>query len=84
MKAEAAPVDATRCPLCGEANRCAIELERETGQPQGPCWCMRTPIAAEAALSNTTIHTFTAEQWALSAAVSRPSATQMQVATSSG
>ena len=36
------------------------------------------PIAADAALSNTTIHTFTAEQWALSAAVSRPSATQMQ------
>jgi VWFA-related protein len=36
------------------------------------------PIAAEAALSNTTIHTFTAEQWALSAAVSRPSNTQMQ------
>ena len=48
MKAEAAPVDATRCPLCGEANRCAIERERETGEPQGPCWCMRTPIAAEA------------------------------------
>ena len=37
-----------------------------------------SPIAAEASLSNATIHTFTAEQWALSAAVSRPSATQMQ------
>jgi len=36
------------------------------------------PIAAEAAISNTTIHTFTAEQWALSAAVTRPSNTQMQ------
>lgn len=37
-----------------------------------------SPIAAEAALANATIHTFTAEQWALSAAVSRPSKTEMQ------
>jgi hypothetical protein len=48
VKAQPSPLDATRCPLCGEANRCAIELERETGQPQGPCWCMRTPIAPKA------------------------------------
>jgi len=32
--------DPTRCPLCGEVNRCAMELERETGQVQPPCWCM--------------------------------------------
>ncbi|WP_083944587.1 MULTISPECIES: cysteine-rich CWC family protein [unclassified Variovorax] len=41
-------VDASRCPVCGEANRCAIELERETGQPQGTCWCMRSGISPEA------------------------------------
>ena len=28
----AADVDPSRCPLCGEANRCAMEIERETGQ----------------------------------------------------
>jgi hypothetical protein len=38
-------LDASRCPVCGEANRCAIELERETGQPQGPCWCMQAAFA---------------------------------------
>ena len=33
-------IDATRCPLCGGDNRCAIEIERETGEAQPPCWCM--------------------------------------------
>ena len=32
--------DPTRCPLCGGDNRCAMELERATGQPQPPCWCV--------------------------------------------
>ncbi|MET3442297.1 hypothetical protein ABIC94_003081 [Variovorax paradoxus] len=44
-------IDATRCPLCGEQNRCAMEVARETGEPQPPCWCMATdfrnaPLAA--------------------------------------
>ena len=34
--------DPTRCPLCGGDNRCAMELERATGQPQPPCWCVGT------------------------------------------
>ncbi|WP_084383307.1 cysteine-rich CWC family protein [Hydrogenophaga flava] len=34
------PNDPTRCPLCGGDNRCAMELERATGQPQPPCWCV--------------------------------------------
>lgn len=34
-------IDATRCPLCGKANRCAMEVERATGAPQAPCWCTR-------------------------------------------
>jgi hypothetical protein len=38
-------LDATRCPLCGEANRCAMEIERETGQPQPPCWCMAVDLS---------------------------------------
>ncbi len=44
-------IDATRCPLCGEQNRCAMEVARETGEPQAPCWCMaadfrNAPLAA--------------------------------------
>ena len=31
--------DPTRCPLCGGDNRCAMEIQRETGEPQPPCWC---------------------------------------------
>ncbi len=33
-------LDTTRCPLCGQANRCAVEIERETGVAQAPCWCL--------------------------------------------
>lgn len=32
--------DPSRCPPCGQDNRCAMEIERATGQPQGPCWCV--------------------------------------------
>lgn len=32
--------DPTRCPLCGGDNRCAMELEKASGEPQPPCWCM--------------------------------------------
>ncbi|MGJ7485782.1 cysteine-rich CWC family protein [Variovorax sp. LT2P21] len=33
-------IDPARCPLCGETNACAMEIERTTGVAQGPCWCM--------------------------------------------
>jgi hypothetical protein len=39
--------DATRCPLCGGDNRCAMEIERATGQKQGPCWCVSQTFSAE-------------------------------------
>ncbi len=32
-------LNATLCPLCGQANQCAMELEKATGQAQPPCWC---------------------------------------------
>lgn len=32
--------DPAHCPLCGAANMCAMEIERETGAVQPPCWCM--------------------------------------------
>lgn len=40
MSAAASPaVDPHRCPLCGQPNQCAMERQRQTGQPQPPCWC---------------------------------------------
>lgn len=37
----------TRCPLCGTANQCAMEVERETGTKQPPCWCTTMRFDAE-------------------------------------
>lgn len=39
--------DPTRCPLCGGDNRCAMEVERETGLSQAPCWCTSQRFSAE-------------------------------------
>ncbi len=39
--------DAIRCPLCGGDNRCAMEIERTTGQKTGPCWCVSQTFSAE-------------------------------------
>jgi Cysteine-rich CWC len=35
----AALLDPSLCPLCGNTNQCAMEVERATGQKQPPCWC---------------------------------------------
>jgi len=35
------------CPLCGQPNRCAMELERATGEKQPPCWCTRAEFRPE-------------------------------------
>ncbi|HQY75456.1 MAG TPA: cysteine-rich CWC family protein [Rhodoferax sp.] len=32
-------IDPCLCPLCGQSNQCANEIERATGIPQPPCWC---------------------------------------------
>ncbi len=37
----AVPIFAQRCPLCGQENQCAMEVERATGVRQPPCWCTR-------------------------------------------
>lgn len=39
--------DPASCPLCGQANRCAMEVQRETGQPQPPCWCTQVDFGAD-------------------------------------
>ncbi len=44
---QAVPPDPTLCPLCGQANRCAMEVERETGLAQPPCWCMQADFTEE-------------------------------------
>lgn len=39
--------DPTRCPICGEPNRCAMELQRQTGEQQPPCWCTQVDFSAQ-------------------------------------
>ncbi|NML42160.1 cysteine-rich CWC family protein [Ramlibacter sp. G-1-2-2] len=39
--------DPSSCPLCGQANRCAEEIARATGQAQGPCWCTQVDFGAD-------------------------------------
>lgn len=40
-------LDPGRCPLCGGDNRCAMELQKATGQAQPPCWCVSQTFSAE-------------------------------------
>jgi len=40
-------LDPSRCPLCGGDNRCAMELQKATGQAQPPCWCVSQAFSAE-------------------------------------
>lgn len=47
MPATARSPDASRCPLCGEPNLCAMEVERVTGEQQPPCWCTQVDFTAE-------------------------------------
>lgn len=35
------------CPLCGQLNQCAMEVEHATGVKQAPCWCTQTQFSAE-------------------------------------
>ena len=40
-------IDRTHCPLCGQPNACAMEVQRATGQAQPPCWCTRVEFSRE-------------------------------------
>jgi Cysteine-rich CWC len=33
------PLDPAQCAVCGQPNRCAMEVEKTTGQKQASCWC---------------------------------------------
>lgn len=35
------------CPLCGQPNQCAMEVERVSGIKQPPCWCIQLEFNAE-------------------------------------
>ena len=47
MSRTAATIEADRCPLCGQANACAMEVERATGTKQPPCWCTQVDFSAD-------------------------------------
>lgn len=47
MPADLIAPDPRLCPLCGQANQCAMEIEKQTGVPQGECWCCSASISAE-------------------------------------
>ena len=40
-------LDMTLCPLCGQPNNCAMELEKSTGKKQEPCWCVSVDFPRE-------------------------------------
>jgi hypothetical protein len=39
------PLDPCLCPLCGQANRCAMEAQAHE-QAQAACWCTREQFSA--------------------------------------
>jgi len=40
-------IDPGACPLCGQLNRCAMEIARATGEPAEACWCTQLDFGAE-------------------------------------
>jgi hypothetical protein len=46
MQPDLAP-DPTRCPLCGQPNQCAMEVQQATGVKQPPCWCTQVDFTAD-------------------------------------
>ena len=55
-------LDMTLCPICGQPNNCAMEIEKSTAHKQEPCWCVslefpkelltKLPSGAEACICN--------------------------------
>lgn len=39
--------DPALCPLCGQGNQCAMEIEKTTGEKQPPCWCTHVAFDAD-------------------------------------
>src|SRR5437764_21496 len=48
MPADLSPrPDPARCPLCAGPNRCAMEVERASGEAQAACWCTRATFSPD-------------------------------------
>lgn len=47
MPADSVASDPRLCPLCGQPNQCAMEIEKQTGVLQSACWCCTAAISAE-------------------------------------
>ncbi len=47
MRTTPAAIDATRCPLCGRPNQCAMETQKRTGVAQPDCWCSQAAFSPE-------------------------------------
>ncbi|WP_367186443.1 cysteine-rich CWC family protein [Rhodoferax sp.] len=41
------PVHPQNCPLCGQPNQCAMEVQLATGIAQPPCWCTQTQFSQD-------------------------------------
>jgi hypothetical protein len=41
------PADRAKCPLCGQANGCAMEAPGGRTGAQPPCWCTTVDFSAE-------------------------------------
>jgi Cysteine-rich CWC len=41
------PFPPSLCPICGQANQCAMEIEKATGIARGPCWCVGMDFSAD-------------------------------------
>jgi hypothetical protein len=39
-------IDPSSCPLCGQLNRCAMEVARASGRPPEACWCRQVDFSA--------------------------------------
>ena len=40
-------INRSLCPLCIKANKCNMEMEKETGINQGVCWCVEMNFSAD-------------------------------------
>jgi hypothetical protein len=42
-----ASLNKSLCPLCGNVNQCAVEIEKLTGIAQAACWCVAVDFSAD-------------------------------------
>jgi Cysteine-rich CWC len=47
MLKNSAILNQSLCPLCGQANHCAMEIEKATGIKQAACWCVGMDFSAD-------------------------------------